>query len=246
MYDRTEPSCVNLLFIDMPLPYYINRLRGFSALVIQMLLSLKRRKKCLKWDKWCILLHFLTFLLSWHLQSWLIYINIIYIHDACRSTSRHSLMQLLGLHMRPMVKVVINTCILNSMHCIFLFFRADYSPFLYLYKYIKGYFTCILDIFWGLFGDPNEGCTSENLNFFSFFFFQLWKWRKLFIYFLFTELLCHMDMPIKLMNVPYYWGINVLFPIFLPCFLLRKHTQWLPFMMMTTFGSIIVIINWWA
>lgn len=82
--------------------------------------------------------------------------------------------------MRPMVKVVINTCVHNSMHCIFLFFRADYSPLLYLYKYIsRGYFISILDIFLGLFGDLNEGCTSENLN----FFFQELKWRKLFICF---------------------------------------------------------------
>jgi hypothetical protein len=44
----------------------------------------------------------------------------------------------------------------------------------------RGYFTSILDIFWGLFGDLNEGCTSENLN----FFFSIIKMEKtVYIYF---------------------------------------------------------------
>jgi hypothetical protein len=42
--------------------------------------------------------------------------------------------------MRPTVKVVINTCVHDSMHCIFLLLRAEYSPLLYLYEYMKGLF----------------------------------------------------------------------------------------------------------
>ena len=44
------------------------------------------------------------------------------IHLLCRIMNRHSLMQLPGLLMHLMVKVVINTCVHNITDCIIYFF----------------------------------------------------------------------------------------------------------------------------